>query len=135
MQSLNSRARKLVLGLTLIGGAILAASSSACTVTVANCPGGETDCGGYCRDLSIDDYNCGACGYTCPGGTYCSGAVCVAGSCTPDLAACSSDAECCTGICALGDGLCGCVNNGQTGCAADTDCCDPGAICSGGVCQ
>ncbi len=137
MQTSNtSPAKKVVVGLVLGAGIIFGLASSACSVTVSQtCPAGETDCNGLCRDLSTDSDNCGGCGLSCAAGDFCSGGVCIVGTCTPDLAACTSDAECCTGICALGDGLCGCVNNNETGCASDSDCCDPGAVCSGGICQ
>ena len=29
------------------------------------CLDGLTDCGGFCTDLQWDEYNCGACGYSC----------------------------------------------------------------------
>jgi hypothetical protein len=137
MQTSNtSPAKKVVVGLVLGAGILFGISSTACSVTVSStCPAGFTDCGGVCVDLQHDDYDCGACGFACNAGDYCSGGACVPGSCTSDLAPCATDFDCCSGVCAGGDGLCGCVNNNETGCAVDTDCCDPGAICSGGVCQ
>lgn len=55
--------------------------------------------------------------------------------CTPDLASCVNDSDCCSGLCATGDGLCGCVTTSSTGCSVDSDCCNAGAICVNGVCQ
>jgi hypothetical protein len=42
--------------------------------TACSPPGGTS----YCADLNYDRYNCGACGYVCPGG-----APCEAGRCLP----------------------------------------------------
>ena len=132
-QSTASSLRKFAVGAALACGVAAASSSTACTVTIS-CPAGEVDCGGVCVDLSTDDFDCGACGATCPGGTVCSGGVCVGGSCTPDLAGCAVDSDCCTGVCA-GDNLCGCVNTNETGCAIDSDCCSSVDTCINGVCQ
>jgi hypothetical protein len=125
--SKTSPTKKLVVGLVLGAGIIFGLSSTACSVTVtSNCPAGETDCGGYCVNTNIDSLDCGGCGLSCAAGDYCSGGLCVVGSCTSDLSACIADSDCCSGVC---------VDTNETGCALDSDCCFPGDICSGGVCQ
>jgi hypothetical protein len=45
--------------------------------TCIACPDGWDDCGGYCSDLR-DDYNCGACGYSCVPGGFCVSGRCIA---------------------------------------------------------
>jgi hypothetical protein len=64
------------------------AAGSACTdiadtfhcpdpgVPATGCPYGQTDCGGFCTDLSIDHGNCGACGLSCGLGSNCTVGVC-----------------------------------------------------------
>src|SRR6185295_2862577 len=38
---------------------------------VASCKDGFTNCGGFCRRLSTDSANCGACNHVCPTGMTC----------------------------------------------------------------
>ena len=47
------------------------ASGSDCTNGVCTCYNGWTSCGGACRDLSRDPYNCDKCGRQCNYGEYC----------------------------------------------------------------
>jgi hypothetical protein len=68
------------------GGAITPAQNS-CTCTSPqctwscptgpNCPPGFTDCGGACKDLNFDFYNCGSCGHRCPENETCDEGKCV----------------------------------------------------------
>ena len=137
-QSTASSLRKLAVGAALAFGLAAVSSSTACTVTIS-CTGGTVDCGGICVDTANDDFDCGGCGITCSASESCIGGVC-AGACTADLDPCTVDSECCPGpdgrsICA-GDNRCGCVDTGTVGCAVDTDCCDPSALCQpDGSCQ
>jgi hypothetical protein len=133
-QTTASSLRKLAVGAALAFGVAAVSSSTACTVSLA-CPAGEVDCGGYCSTLDTD-LDCGACGYTCLSTETCSAGACVPiSSCLPDLSACSFDSDCCTGVCATGDGLCGCVNTNETGCGTDSDCCSTADLCVNGICQ
>lgn len=47
------------------------ASGSECTNGKCACYYGWTSCGGACRDLSRDPYNCDKCGHECQFGQYC----------------------------------------------------------------
>jgi hypothetical protein len=87
-------------------------SSGACS----NC-GQERDCcDNQCVNLKNDPKNCGVCGQTCTGDTYCTG-----GTCTPRP---------CTSTCGNGETCCG-----ATCCAAGQLCCDPqGPIETGATC-
>jgi hypothetical protein len=40
------------------------------------CPGGQTMCGGDCKNLRNDDANCGACGTACGNGFTCKMGAC-----------------------------------------------------------
>jgi cysteine-rich repeat protein len=51
--------------------------SSTCQIEVAGCPEGETDCSGICRNLMLDETNCGGCGVLCEEGV----AICDLGIC------------------------------------------------------
>lgn len=50
---------------------------TAVNVSVA-CPDGQVWCDNECRDVMNDANHCGVCGATCPAGTFCSAARCVA---------------------------------------------------------
>ena len=41
------------------------------------CPAGQTDCGGVCVDIAVDNGNCGGCGVTCGAGETCQSGACV----------------------------------------------------------
>jgi hypothetical protein len=47
------------------------ASGSECANGKCTCYNGWTSCGGACRDLSRDPYNCDKCGHECTYGQYC----------------------------------------------------------------
>ena len=48
-----------------------------CVSGTCNCPSGQTNCSGVCRDLDTDDNHCGACGTPCPSGSSCEDGECV----------------------------------------------------------
>jgi hypothetical protein len=50
------------------------------------CDPGLTNCGGTCRNLSVDSSNCGSCGTQCKSGTCCGGAC--GGTLCPDRTSC-----------------------------------------------
>ena len=134
-QSTASSLRKLAVGAALACGVAAVSSSTACTVTVS-CGPGFVDCGGICVDLANDDFDCGACGFTCSSLDTCVGGQCVpASSCFADGSGCSFDSDCCTGVCSTGDQTCGCVADLSTGCGTDSDCCLSTDSCISGVCQ
>ena len=56
-------------------------------------------------------------------------------TCAQDMSQCANDSQCCSGICSTGDGLCGCVPSGYTGCGVDSDCCSASNQCINGACQ
>ncbi|HEY1960445.1 MAG TPA: hypothetical protein VGH28_32765 [Polyangiaceae bacterium] len=138
-QSTASTLRKLAGGAALAFGVAAMSSSTACSVSIS-CP--IDTCDGVCTDTSNDDFNCGACGNECLSTESCVGGACVGGvACTPDLGSCVVDSDCCASpvdgrsVCA-GDNKCGCVAAGEIGCAQDSDCCDPNALCQAdGSCQ
>jgi hypothetical protein len=84
-----------------------------------SCGSGLTDCGGLCRDLAIDEMNCGACGNLCG-----SGETCVSGTCMI--------------VCAPGQTLCGttCTNtdNDPANCGACGTACSASEACVMGSC-
>jgi hypothetical protein len=43
------------------------------------CPVGRLLCKGVCVDTTLDDNNCGACGFVCDGGNRCRSSKCVGG--------------------------------------------------------
>ncbi len=133
--SKTSPAKKVVIGLVLVAGMILGISSTACTATVTvSCGGGLVDCNGECVDTYNDDLNCGGCGLACPGGTYCSNAACITGSCVLDNNPCASHWDCCSDFCAT-DGNCGCMPSGVATCGADSDCCSNVCDFQTGICN
>jgi hypothetical protein len=124
-----------------------------CTATTTappsslTCAPGLTDCGGFCVDLSVDPFNCGACGIACGSGGTCTFGVCPVGAgeqgeavaCAPGLTDCGGScvdllthpSHCggCARVCA--DGFC------QGGsCAAPADDFNSDAMAgNGGVAQ
>ena len=75
---------------------------------LAECPAGQTQCGGICSNLGYDPSNCGACGIACQYPLICCGGGCVdirtdtinCGGChrycfTPVI----GDATCVNGVC------------------------------------
>lgn len=84
------------------------------------CTAGQTDCGGFCTDLSVDHGNCGACGHSCPPGYQC-----VAGTCTqycaPGLTSCNS--------------VCVDTTSDASNCGACGVSCPAGATCTIGACE
>ena len=83
------------------------------------CPAGQTDCGGTCRDLETDTQSCGACGNACPAGEVCSGGTCAV-TCQAGLTECNGS----------------CVNLGidPTHCGSCNSVCAAGQTCSAGAC-
>lgn len=128
-----------------------------------SCPAPSFPCGPSCcpSDAICADTNQGIC--ICPDGTIQCGFRCVPGcpngqtldldrctcfsTCTPDQAACSSDGECCGGLCDNGFcGSCAGLVCGDAGCidpmndpnncgACGNVCVDDTGFCLGGVCQ
>lgn len=91
------------------GGGDGAACSPACG-TARQC------CAGGCVNNANDPRNCGGCGVSCTGDTYCTGGRCEPRPCTTT---CPMGTTCCAGAC----------------CAAGQLCCDPqGPIDRGPVC-
>jgi len=107
---------------TLCGGDTVTRS---CGTSVV-CAPGLTNCGGTCKNLSLDSFNCGACGQTCSGGMICTGGGC---ACPPGLTNCG-------GTCAnlatdpMNCGACGanCGAGFSCGCGG-TWCCPTGTTC------
>jgi hypothetical protein len=81
---------------------------------------GLVACGDFCTSTLIDSNNCGACGNSCPLGTYCEGGACL-GGCVAVGAECVYGVnECCTGACL--HGVCQCSPPGDV-CSNDSVCC------------
>lgn len=76
-------------------------------------------CGGVCTDLAFDAVNCGACGLTCPPGSFCDDGQCMS-ACEPPLVDCN--------------GLCVDVASDPGNCGDCFAVCDAGAVCASGVC-
>jgi hypothetical protein len=89
-------------------------------VPTAGCPAGQTDCGGFCTDLTIDHGNCGVCGNACPYGANCSGGTCAN--------------YCATGLTDCG-GTCADFLNDPYNCGSCGVNCGYGGLCCDGVCQ
>lgn len=63
------------------GGTLPAASpappaTAAAAATVSECDPGQTECSGFCADLTSDSNNCGSCGHACAGAQTCSNGSC-----------------------------------------------------------
>ena len=98
-------------------------AGSAPTSPGSACAGTTTQCGSSCRDLSIDENNCGACGRECPAGLVCS-----QGSCQ------TLPADCTTSAC---PGDFGCnpeTRRCTSGCFGNSDC-RGDAVCTNGACR
>ncbi len=116
----------------LIAIAMSAVGNISCGVS-STCGLALVDCGGYCADLSSDETDCGACGATCLVGDFCSGGVCIVGSCAVDSSPCIHDYDCCSDYCAS-DANCGCIPTTFGGCASASDCCS-GNCAVDGICD
>lgn len=84
----------------------------------AQCPSGQTLCGGVCVDLNSNSNHCGSCGNTCPPGKICIGGAC---SCPPGFVNCA--------------GNCVNLNTDGNNCGACGQTCPPGKVCVGGICS
>ena len=118
--------KKILLGLTLGTGAILAfASTTACSVSVSvDCAGDLTNCNGECADTTSDPDNCGGCGVSC-GSDECIDSACTQTSCVESGGGCSVDDDCCELFCQPSNMQCGCITDGDDTqfCNEDDDCC------------
>ena len=83
----------------------------------ANCRSGLTDCSGFCRDLSVDVGNCGACGVACPANSACKDGRC---TCKEGLSDCN--------------GVCMDLNSNAKNCGVCGSTCPAGQICTKGQC-
>jgi hypothetical protein len=134
-------------GLSCIDAVCLAPAPSSDERCIAQ---GLTACSGFCTNTWNDSNNCGACGNSCPLGSYCEGGVCLGGCagryCGGVCVDTSSDGNncgACGNVCQLSLTCCngGCVNlsNDVNNCGACGAHCfipiigDP--TCEGGVCN
>lgn len=111
----------------LFGGGLfgLGAIRPAAAAPPVRCQPGSTNCGGVCRDTSIDPDNCGACGTVCPSGQQCRGGACVACICQPG---CGAGEVRCNGVCVS-------TQTNTAHCGACGNACASGETCSNGTCQ
>jgi hypothetical protein len=92
-----------------------------------SCPAGQTLCGNACADLTLDPFNCGACGNSCGLGGICTGGTCAAPqpTCLVLGSPCTLGVDiCCEHNCM--DGVCQCAPAGVLGA-------NPGECCSGNL--
>ena len=104
------------------GGGTLACVSclfdtSACA---GGCPAGLTSCSGSCRDLAVDESNCGTCGNVCATGQICISGSCGT-SCPPGLFNCA--------------GVCRNVTTDSDNCGGCATVCASGYRCASAFCQ
>jgi hypothetical protein len=104
------------------GGACVAGAVEASEldiVTVCTAQGLEA-CGDFCTSTLSDSNNCGACGNSCPLGSYCAGGAC-RGVCLAFGSQCVYGVDqCCGGACL--NGICQCSPRGDV-CSVDSTCC------------
>ncbi|MBL8718930.1 MAG: hypothetical protein JNL79_23305 [Myxococcales bacterium] len=121
------------------------------------CPAGLVNCGGVCRDVSIDNGACGGCGRTCNAAQKCVSGVCTCtgtscgGSCvdtSKDPRNCGGCGKACTGAApACVGGTCACpataktcgtrctdVANDPENCGDCGKACGAAEVCVGGAC-
>ena len=101
------------------------------------CPGGQTDCGGTCVDLSSNRLHCGACGSPCRRPDRCSTATCDAGVCTIAVIArdCPASDQCHDlGACDPATGTCTNPAKADGTPCDDGNACTRADTCQGGVC-
>ncbi len=124
------------------------------------CPQGAVQCPERCANLSLDVYNCGACGNICPEGQACRNGVCdcqggrvdcgsgcisldeSAENCGACGSACPSDLVCSEGTCSSGCAShltrcgqsCTDTNGNAEHCGSCDNACPEGQVCSDGVC-
>lgn len=124
-----------------------------------SCPMGFIDCGGVCRDLSVDSNHCGTCGLTCAAPTTCNDGVCgcpagagsivCGGACADTLThsdhcggcgtVCPDGATCEDGLCACSEGVacggrCVMIADDPQHCGGCGQVCPALAMCSAGDC-
>ncbi len=91
------------------------------TTAAEACPGGGTDCGEYCADLSADFAHCGRCGNLCPDGTMCIDGACQGQNCAAGQTSCVT--------------YCADLANDSFNCGRCGAACPDGAACVGGFCE
>src|SRR4051812_22318082 len=85
--------------LSAIGMGLVCALLAACAQPAyVSCDPPLSECPFGCTDLSVDPFDCGACGHACAGDEMCSGGQCVVsnpvGACATNNGGCSADAFC-----------------------------------------
>lgn len=104
------------------------------------CTAIEIPCGGLCRDLSSDPFNCGQCGASCAAGEVCHGSRCAVpvadgpAATALLLALPAARIRCQPGFQAC-DGTCVDVRTSSLNCGACGAACAVGSNCSRGLCQ
>ena len=89
------------------------------------CNDNELCCDKACTDFRFDEFNCGACGKTCPG------TICLGGDCTNQ---CNAPFEDCNKNMAL-DGCEANLSSDPNHCGSCAVACPANAICNGGMCM
>ncbi|MTD94428.1 hypothetical protein GIW81_08785 [Hyphomicrobium sp. xq] len=103
------------------------------------CPSGFTDCGGTCRLLSSDRFNCGSCGTECLPDQHCCSGECVFFNRDPNCGGCgivcaSNSRACCALPGAAKSGKCRNLTTDPNNCGGCRIACREGQVCQAGRC-